>query len=381
MGVGSGNAGLRFGIVGAGNPGVGTSRGDSFARAVTAVGGNVVAFYDLVPENAARAAEGVEGAGAFGEFEAFLDAGIDAAVICSPVNCHAEQAVRCLERGIHVLSEVTAASSLDDARRLVAAAHRSSAQYMLAENYRYLDEVELVARMARDGRFGEVYFAEGAYIHDCKDLWRNEDGSLTWRGKGLLGVYCTHSLGPVLYFLEDRVTSVSCLSNPTELYDDGVHHQGNHLMLMRTEKERTVLVRVDHLSSRPHHMTYYSVQGNRGAYEAGRGRGDEAKVWLADEHEPSRCRGGCQWHRLWDYAEQYIPERLGVGEEARRGGHGTSEYWMLKDFLKSIKEDSAPPIDVHIAMDYTVPGILAAQSADEGGATLPVPNSRHWVTA
>ncbi len=379
MGARSGNAGLRFGIVGAGNPGVGTSRGDSFARAVTAVGGKVLAFYDLLRENAARAADSVEGARAFDEFEAFLDAGIDAAVICSPVNCHAEQAAACLERGIHVLSEVTAASSLDDARGLVAAAHRSSAQYMLAENYRYLDEVELVKRMVEEGRFGEVYFAEGAYIHDCKDLWRNEDGSLTWRGKGLLGVYCTHSLGPVLYFLGDRVKSVSCLANPSEPYDPSVHQQGNHVALMRTEKERTILVRVDHLSARPHQMVYYSVQGTRGAYEAWRGFGDESKVWLADEHQPSRCRGGCKWHRLWDYAERYIPERLKVGEEARRGGHGTSEYWMLKDFLGSIEEGATAPIDVHVAMDNTEPGIEAAQSVEHAGATLPVPDSRDWV--
>ena len=68
-----------------------------------------------------------------------------------------------------------------------------------------------------------------------------------------------------------------------------------------------------------------------------------------------------------------------AGEEARRGGHGTSEYWMLKDFLKSIEEGTTPPIDVHVAMDYTVPGIVAAQSVEQAGATLPVPDSRDWV--
>jgi len=136
---------------------------------------------------------------------------------------------------------------------------------------------------------------------------------------------------------------------------------------------------VDHLSSRPHQMVYYALQGTAGAYEAWRGFGDESKVWLADEHEPSRCRGGCKWHRLWDYAERYIPDRLNVGEEARRGGHGTSEYWMLQDFLKSIEEGSAPPIDVHTAMDYSLPGVLAAQSAEQGGAALAVPDTRDWV--
>ncbi len=379
MATGSGKAVVLFGVVGAGNLGVGTSRGNSFVRALSAVGGRVSAIFDVVEENAQRAAETVEGACAFTDFEAFLDSGIEAAAICSPVPFHPEQSADCLERGIHVLSEVTATSSLESARHLVEAADRSPAQYMLAENYRYFDEVELVKRMTEDGRFGGPHFAEGAYIHDCKDLWRNEDGSLTWRGKGLLGVYCTHSLGPVLYILKDRVKSVSCLANPSEQYDADAHQQGNHVMPMRTEQERTVLVRVDHLSSRPHQMVYYALQGTAGAYEAWRGFGDESKVWLADEHEPSRCRSGCKWHRLWDYAERDIPDRLNVGEEARRGGHGSSEYWMLQDFLKSIEEGSAPPIDVHTAMDYSLPGVLAAQSAEKGGAALTVPDTRDWV--
>jgi len=377
--VNEGAAQVKFGIIGGGHRGVGTSRGDSFARALAAVGAPVTAFYDIVEDNARRAADAVPGARPFTDWEAFLDSGIEAVVIASPVHCHAEQAVACLERGLHVLSEVTAASNLEDARKLVQAARRSSARYMLAENYRYLDEVELVRRLQDASRFGEVYFAEGAYVHDCKDLWRNRDGSLTWRGKGLLGVYCTHSLGPVLYLLEDRVASVSSLANPSELYDPDVHQQGNHVMLMRTVKGRTVLVRVDHLSSRPHDMTYYSLQGNRGAYRATRAESRQALVWLADEHEPSRVGGGCSWHPLSDYAGKYIPERLAVGPEARRGGHGTSEYWMLLDFLKSIREGTPPPIDVHTALDYTLPGVLAAQSAAEGGTTLAVPDSRDWA--
>ena len=32
---------------------------------------------------------------------------------------------------------------------------------MLAENYRYLDEVELLKRLHDDGRFGEDYFGKG----------------------------------------------------------------------------------------------------------------------------------------------------------------------------------------------------------------------------
>jgi hypothetical protein len=123
-------------------------------------------------------------------------------------------------------------------------------------------------------------------------------------------------------------------------------------------------------------MAYYLVQGKAGAYEAWRGNGDRSKVWLQDEHEPSHCARGCAWHDLADYRERYIPDRLAVGPEARAGGHGTSEYWMLRDFLAAVRGEQPPAIDVHRALDYTIPGILAVESNRRGGAAVEVPDSR-----
>ncbi|HTE21321.1 MAG TPA: Gfo/Idh/MocA family oxidoreductase [Armatimonadota bacterium] len=360
---------IKFGVIGC-------RRGRSFMRVCAAVGGaTVAAIYDVDRERADAAATEV-GARAYGELDAFLESGIEAVVVASPLPYHAGQAVAALERGVHVLSEVTACHTVEDAAALVGAARRSSAVYMLAENYRYLDEVELVRRMADDGRFGEIYFGEGEYLHDCKDLWRNPDGSLTWRGTGGLGVYCTHSLGPLLYIFRDRVSHVSAMANEGITFDPDISGPVQYVMQMRTARGRVLRVRVDHTSPRPHQMAYYLVQGSSGAYEAWRGHGDRSKVWLADEHEPSRCAGGTEWHDLAGYREQYIPDRLAVGEEARTGGHGTSEYWLLRDFLAAVRGEAPSPIDVHAALDYTMPGILAVESHRRGGAVMEVPDSR-----
>lgn len=372
---------IRFGVIGAGNTDVGTSRGNSFIRVLKLFEGTrVTAVFDIKPDNAERGAALAEGARAFTSLEPFLDSGLDAAIICSPVRFHAEQAVACLDRGLHVLSEVTAAHSLEAARALAEAAGRSRAKYMLGENYRYLDEIELVKRMVEEGRFGEPYYAEGEYLHDCKDLWFDKQGNLTWRGEGRetlgYGVYCTHSLGPVLYLLEDRVTQVTSLASPISLIAPERRGSFNYTLLMKTAGGRTVKVRVDTVSPRPHQMAYYSLQGNKGCYESWRGLGDSPKVWLADEHEPSHVHGSAKWHPLWDYAKRYIPDRLEVGEAAKSGGHGTSEYWMLKDFLAAIREDKPTPIDAYRALDYTVPGICAMESAARGGAVVAVPDFR-----
>lgn len=375
-------AGLRIGVVGAGG-GVGTSRGMSFARVTKVLGedATVTAMCDIVPEYADRRAAEV-GAKAFYDYEAMLDSGIDVVVVATPLHLHAEQAIMALERDISVLSEVTACHDLESAGKLALAASKSKGVYMLSENYRYFDEVELLKRMADDGRFGELYHAEGEYLHDCRDLFRNEDGSLTWRGRGWRGTYCTHSLGPVLYILNDRVVRVTAMdSGRPPRWDHEIGFPETTTFLGKTTRGAVVKIRVDYQSPRPHKMDYYALQGTRGAYEAWRGLGDQDKVWLLDDHEPSRCWAPAgepiaQWHPLKDYAQHYIPDRLAVGAEARLGGHGTSEYWLMKDFFAAVRGEQEPPIDVFKALDYTVPGICAVISAERGGEAVDVPDYR-----
>jgi predicted dehydrogenase len=75
----------------------------------------------------------------------------DAVVVATPMHVHAGQSIAALQRDIHVLSEVTAAVSLDEARWLVEACRRSKGVYMMAENYIYRKEVVLVQRMVEAG--------------------------------------------------------------------------------------------------------------------------------------------------------------------------------------------------------------------------------------
>jgi hypothetical protein len=145
-----------------------------------------------------------------------------------------------------------------------------------------------------------------------------------------------------------------------------------HLLHMVTDGGRTLRVRVDHVSRRPHQMAYYSLQGTAGSYEAWRGFGDQSKLWLEDEHTPTR------WHALNDQAPRYIGDRLNAPPEAHYGGHGTSEYWLLQDFLAACRGERPSPIDVYRGLDYTLPCIYAVESAAAHGAPITVPDPRTW---
>jgi len=333
-------------------------------------GANVTAVYDPVPETAQAVAATIDGCRAFveGQWQVFLESGIEAVVVSPPVPFHVAQSVDCLERGLHVLSEVPAVASIAEARALLRAVEHSKASYMLAENCNYLDEIELLRRMVADGLLGDTYHAEGGYLHDCKFLWKNADGSLTWRGKGLYGVYCTHTLGPLLSVLKDRIAQVSCLAQSGKMFDPDSPVICNYNLLMRTAAGKSVVVRVDAMSPRPYACDY-RVQGTRGVYEFTFGQDTEPRVSLTGDHK---------WHGGGEFRAKYLSDRLAVPEEARKAGHGSMEYWMMKDWLEALRRGGPMPIDVHAALDMTLPGIVAAESARNHGQVLPVPDSRQW---
>jgi len=364
---------LRIGIVGA------AGRGRSFFGAFNAhPEARVHAVCDISEEGARKVAaeNGVQQV--YLDFDAMLDAGeIDIAVIGTPMPLHAPQAIAALERGVHVLSEVPAAVSLDECKALVAAAQRSTATYMMAENYCYIRTNVLVRHLARVGLFGEIYFGEGEYIHELKGL--NE--ITKWRRKWQTGIngctYPTHSLGPLIQWFDQRVVSVCCFGSGHHYRDprgDEYEQEDSIHMACRMANGGLANIRLDMLSNRPHNMTYYSLQGTEGCYESPRGHGDRPKVWLKSRHDDPNA-----WHDLSGFEKEFLPEQwLHPSEEALKSGHWGGDYFVVADFLGAIIEDRDPPIGIHQAMDMTVPGLVSQQSIAEGSAWLEVPDSREW---
>jgi predicted dehydrogenase len=328
----------------------------------------------------------VGAAAQFVDFGDLLDrAQPDLVVLGTPMHLHVPQAIQALERGAHVLSEVTAAVDLEQCAALVDAVRRaaraSGAQYMMAENYCYRKDVVLVRAMAHKGLFGACYFAEGEYLHDVKHLHHAPDGGLTWRATWQVGkrgcTYGTHSLGPALEFFgpQARVVTVSCLGSG--VHTDPEHpHDDTCLMLCRLNTGGLIKVRLDMISNRPHAMAYYSLQGTNGCFEGARGLGDQPKIWLGENPPPPHAHERREWRPLWDY-EEHLPEMWRhISDEARRAGHGGGDYFVVRDFVQAIRDGRPPPIDVYRALDYTVPGLISEQSIAQGGVPLPVPDFR-----
>lgn len=367
---------VRLGIVGAGG------RGASFKSACEAIPGvQVEAVCDVDPARAQRVAEQLGAKRFYTDYEQMLDSGaIHAVIIATPMPLHAPQSISALQRNIHVLSEVPAAVSVEECRQLVRAVAESQAVYMMAENYIYAKPIVLVKEMVRQGLFGTTYYAEGEYIHELKEL--NE---LTpWRRKWQTGIngntYPTHSIGPVLEWMPgDRVVAVCCAGSGHHYRDargELYENEDTTITLCKMRSGGLVKLRLDMLSDRPHAMNVYQLQGTDGCYESARAPGEHDRVWLRN-----LCKDRNTWIPLHELEEQFLPREWKQQEEqARRTGHGGGDYFVLADFISAVRGERPPRVDVHDALDMTLPGLMSQVSIAQGGRWVNVPDSRVWGT-
>ena len=363
---------LSFGIVGAGG------RGGRFRAGIEAAGGRIHAVCDVNEDKLKEAAERLDASEQYTDCEDMFDhSAIDAVVIGTPMPCHAPQAIAALERNLHVLSEVPATVSIEECRALVDACRRSSAVYMMAENFTYMKPNVLVRELVRRGLFGEVYYAEGEYLHELKamnevTLWRRH-----WQ-TGIRGItYGTHSLGPILQWMAgDRVVRVCCEDSGSHYRDPrGDAYAGDtSVMLCKTGSGALIKIRVDMVSDRPHAMANYQLQGTKAAYESARTHREHHRIWLAD-----LCEEKDTWLDLAQLEEEYLPELWrDPPEQALKAGHGGGDYFEMVDFIRAAKGEGECPIGIDAAMDMALPGLVSQQSVLQDGQWLDVPDSRDW---
>ena len=53
--------------------------------------------------------------------------------------------------------------------------------------------------------------------------------------------------------------------------------------------------------------------------------------------------------------------------------HGGADTKMVKDFIRCIVEDTKPLVDVDLAINMALPGMIAVESAKNGGQLMEIP--------
>ncbi len=202
---------VRIAFIGVGSRGTGAVRRYTFLEGV-----KIVALCDLEPENLDRAQEilqerGLPAADTYTGSEDWKKVcereDVDLIYVCTHWDLHTPIAVYAMEQGKHVATEVPAALTIDECWQLVNTSEKTRRHCMQLENCNY-DFFELATlNMARQGLLGEIVHAEGAYIHDLRSNYFNEEDGYwnMWRLRHNetrnANLYPTHGFGPICHIL------------------------------------------------------------------------------------------------------------------------------------------------------------------------------------
>ena len=354
---------IRLGIWGLG-------RGLSFVKACRALNLDVVAGCDFAGHLRQRFRQGVPDALVTDDADEFLDSDIDAVLVATYCNTHAADAIRCLEAGKHVLSEVTAFHTMAEGAALVETVERTGLVYNLAENYPFSKGNLYLAARWNEGLFGDLMYAECEYVHEIRRLcYTCPDGAPVqpgwtvhhWRSWQSFHYYCTHSLGPVMHITNLRPVRVVSLPGkaklPGYLGADGMDSMGG-IAPSLVAMSNGGLVR-NLMGATTSDAGLMRLWGTRGAAEQ-----SPAGLFLhlGSATIAPKLRVEPNWPQL--------------GEWADRMGHGGGDFWVLYEFARHVLGGEPAFFDVYRAADCTIPGILAMRSAVENGRAYDVPSLR-----
>ncbi len=167
---------VRIGIVGTGG------MAGAHARAYSAIPqAQLTACYDIVPEKAKTFAEQHETKKVASDLDGLL-ADVDAVSVVTPDPHHADVSLAVLAANKHLLCEKPLTTTLDDARKVAAAAERANVVHMINFSYRESAAFQRAIRLVREGALGNLRHCHSFYLQSwlSSNLW----GS--WTSPGLL---------------------------------------------------------------------------------------------------------------------------------------------------------------------------------------------------
>jgi len=162
---------IKLGMVGGGN--------DAFIGGVHRIASRIDDRYELVagalsstPEKAQASGKALGLDRIYDDYkqmairEARLKNGIEAVSIVTPNHVHYEAAREFLKRGIHVICDKPLTSTLADAKKLVKAAEKSKALFVLTHNYTGYPMVRQAREMVANGDIGKIRVVQVEYPQD-----------------------------------------------------------------------------------------------------------------------------------------------------------------------------------------------------------------------
>lgn len=312
--------------------------------------------------------------------ELLQDPNVDAVHINTPIPDHALQSIKALKAGKHVACTVPMATSVDECRQIVELVEETGLTYMMMETVVYAREFLFMKELYDKGELGKLQFLKASHQQDM-DGWPNY-----WPGLPPMH-YATHCVGPVLALHKSEAEYVSCFGSGTireELipcYNSPFAVESTHIKFKNSDLSAYVYRSLFDVARQ--YRESFEVYGSKKSVEWPLIEGDPLVVHTAKKPEPEipeevHCPDYA--HLLPEPIQRYTTKGIYDTDDNQHlsftqgAGHGGSHPHLAHEFIMSLIDKRSPFPNARQSANITCVGILAHESALQGGKIIPLPD-------
>jgi predicted dehydrogenase len=312
--------------------------------------------------------------------ELVLSNDVDAVAIFTDGPLHVDHVAKAMKSGKHVLSAVPAAwGTLEQAQRLHDVVTSSGLSYMMAETSYYQQATISARRFFQEGKFGNLFYGQSCYQHPGLESLYFDSGKRTWRHGMAPMHYPTHCTAHWVSVTGKRLTEVVC------------HGWGDDDPVLKDNAYKNPFWNETASFKTENGLAFDCRVWWRGAH-----MNEERAEWIGDKMSFYGRHPNGQGPMLVHHAEQSGKDDAGYAHRKakiepyeqtawwktdmlpeplrKNSSHQGSHAFLTHEFIDSVAHQRRPSIDVQEALAYTVPGIMAHQSALAGGERLIIPS-------
>lgn len=360
---------------------------------------------DLIPERAQEYAQKF-GAERIDTFEHALEnTNINCIANFTQRHLHGDIVKRALLAGKHVYSAVPMASTVEECREICELVKKTGRIYLMGETCYYYPCAMFCREAYAQGRFGDFTYGASQYYHHIDAI---SYGKRPGEGGMPPLLYPTHSTGMILSAVDSYVKKVTCFGYRDKT-QDGRFGKGNNYWdnefsnqytLMELENGGTARVTEARSFGWMKPSSYISaLYGTSGGYEFSNAQhilvekdwaSEKERVNLTDVSDYVNPRDMVASKHLPDFKNrvangEWQATSMAAVQEKEIGrlpdsyasiinGHMGTHKFLVDDFCCAAYRQEHPILNAWTAARYTVPGLVAIESAKLGGMPLDVPD-------
>ena len=266
------------------------------------------------------------------------------------------------------------ATTVEECRLICEAVQKSGKTYMMMETVVYSREYLFVKEKFDKGELGKIQFVRASHQQEMAG-WPGY-----WEGLPPMH-YATHCVGPIVGLIGKEASHVSCVGsgrideNLIPKYNSPYAVESCHIQFRNSDVAGEVTRSL--FNTARQYRESFDVYGSKKSFE-----------WSLVEHEqpiihtgetPSRVTVPDYAHLLPKEIQSFTMQGVYDSESNQHlsfiqgSGHGGSHPHLVNEFLNALNENRSPFPNAKQSANITCVGILAHESALQGGIKLDMP--------